>query len=296
MENGLVRRVLPRAEQPTLVSARIGEERKRLIRMRRQHDLVEAAGLAVLGDDLDPRVVSPDRSHAQTEMNLAAQAFQHRGHVRVGAAFDGSPTVPPKAEHAVALEEADPVRGRKVESALRRARPERGRQRHQEVTAEASRVPALVDVRPEGSSLEAPVLERLLRRSQPADDFRQEREEAGIREPPPLRERPATGPLESAVAAAHRERHLRAAGRHAELAEQTAEDGVVGLVVDDEARVEREPAVPDGVYVTAGAVMLLEQLHLMSLGQHMRRPEPRHACTDDSYMHRTGIRRAANFG
>ena len=111
---------------------------------------------------------------------------------------------------------------------------------------------------------------------------RQEREEARIREPSPLREGPATGPLEPAVAAAHRERHLRAAGRHAELAEQAAEDGVVGLVVDDEARVEREPAVPDGVYVTAWAVMLLEQLHVMSLGQHMRRPEPRHACTDDS--------------
>ena len=264
--------------------------------MRRQHDLVEAAGLAILGDDLHPRVVTPDRAHTQTEMNLAAQAFQQRGHVRVGPAFDGPPTVPPKTEHAVSLEEADPVRGWKVERTLRRARPERRRQRHQEVTAEASRVPALVDVRPESSPLEAPVLERLLGGSQPTDDLREEREEACVPEAPSLRERPATGPLEPAVAAAHRERHLRAAGRHAELAEETTEDRVVGLVVHDEASVEREPPVSDGVYVTTRAVMPLEQLHVMSLGEHMRCPEPRHPSTDDRYTHRPGIRRAANFG
>ena len=196
---------------------------QRLIRMRRQHDLVEAAGLAVRGDDLDPRVVSPDRSHAQTEMNLAAQAFQHRRHVRVGAALDGlqrcrrRPSMPWRSKKRI------PYAAGKSKRAPA-ARPERGRERHQEVTAEASRVPALVDV-DRGSSLEAPVRRVLPSavRSQRTTSVRSERKRASASR------RPCANGLRPDHSSPHSPqlagRHLRAASPHAGLTKQAAEDG-----------------------------------------------------------------------
>lgn len=296
MEHGLVRRVAPRAERVSLGLARVGEERERLVRVGRENDLVVPASLTVLGHDLDPGGIPPHRAHTQPEVHLPAKALEQCTDIGLRPAADGSPAAASQPEHAVPFEEADPVGGGKIERPLRGARPERGRERNEEVAAESLRVAPLLDVCPERPSFEAPVAECALGGTQPAGDFAQEREEAHVGDSPSLRERFLPRPLETAASAAHGEGHLRGLRGDAELTEKAAEHGVVRLVVDDEARIEGEPVVPNRVHVAAGALPLLEELHVVGLRQHVGCAEPGHAATDDCHFHRTGIRLATKFG
>jgi hypothetical protein len=73
--------------------------------------------------------------------------------------------------------------------------------------------------------------------------------------------------------------------RHSELCEQAAEQGVVSLVVDEEAGVEREPVVHDGVGVPAGPRVALEDPHVVLLREQVRRAEPGDATADDRDSH-----------
>src|SRR5581483_5291499 len=122
-------------------------------------------------------------------------------------------------------------------------------------------------------------------RPQPAPDLEQEAAEADVRDPPRLGERPAAGPLEPAVPARDRERHLRVLRADVELAEEPGQIRVVRLVVDDEAGVEAEAAVLDRVDVAARTRVGLEDLHVVCAGEQVRGTEAGDARSDDRNPH-----------
>src|SRR5207249_2072298 len=100
-----------------------------------------------------------------------------------------------------------------------------------------------------------------------------------------LREGAPARVLEPATPARHGERHLRGLRTDAELAEQATEQRVVPLVVDEEARVQREPVAGERVRVAAGKRRALEDLDLVRLPEHVGRGEPGDPCADDGDPH-----------
>ena len=68
--------------------------------------------------------------------------------------------------------------------------------------------------------------------------------------------------------------------RDAELREQPAEQRIVALVVDEEAGVEREAVVRDGVRVPAGATVALEHMHVVRPREDVPCPEPGNSASD----------------
>ena len=110
----------------------------------------------------------------------------------------------------------------------------------------------------------------------------------GARRVPSLRERPPAGVLEPAVEAADREGHVGFLRPDPELAEETPEQRVVPLVVDEEARVEREAVDGDGVDVSAGPLFSLEDLDLVRAGEHVGGPEAGDAAAHHCHPHHVG--------
>ena len=105
---------------------------------------------------------------------------------------------------------------------------------------------------------------------------------------PPLREEPvgaAAAVLEAAVAARHRERHVRVASRHAELCEQPHQVRIGAVVVDEEAGVERHASLrrgdDHGIGVATQPMLFLEQLHPMAAAQQVGGGQPGNARPDD---------------
>ena len=84
--------------------------------------------------------------------------------------------------------------------------------------------------------------------------------------------------------------------RDPQLAEQPPEQRVVALVVDEEARVERQAVVDDGVRVPARAAVALEHVHVVRPRQDVRRAEPGDPAADDRDPHQPLFARAANTG
>ena len=262
---------------------------ERLVGVRRHDDRVEAVSRAVAGRQLDAVGVAPDGPRAEARVDAAGEPGEQRVDVAAAAAGDGAPAEPAEAEHAVMVEEADRVRRGEVERPIRGGRPQRGGQRHQEVAPKTLRVAPPVGVFAEGHRL-AGLGERPARRSEPARDLEQKAVEARTRQVAGLGERPAARPFEAAAATRHRERHLGVLRAHVELAEEAVEQRVVRHVVDDEADVEREPVVLDGVHVAAGAGVLLEQLDLVTARQDVGGAQAGDARSDHGDPHRGSLR------
>ena len=216
-------------------------------------------------------------------MQARPEPLGERAHVGVAAAGDVPPLVAPEAEHAVVVEEPDRRRGGVLERAARRRRPERGRQRNEKVPPEAAREASLVEVASQRQRV-VEIRERALCGQEPASDLPEQREEPRVGGATALRERPPARVLEAA-GARDRERHLRRLGRDAELREESRQERVVAGVVDEEARVEREPVAPDRAGVTAGALVALEDLDVVRALEHVRGPQPGDAAADDRDLH-----------
>ena len=120
--------------------------------------------------------------------------------------------------------------------------------------------------------------------SQSSDD------EPRARRVAPLSVRSAARVLEAAFVAADGERHLGALEGDAELRAEPREQGVVALVGDDEARVESEAVVHDGVHVSPEVRIALEHVHLVAAArQHVRCAKPGDTATDHRDSHRRSL-------
>ena len=233
-----------------------------------------------------PSLVAAQAANREVRVG-ESEVSTHGLHVGVRATRDRSPAMTPKPEHPVIVEEADRVRGRDVERPARCGRPEGRSQRDDEVTAEAPRVAPFGQVVAERGVLVGAGLDRRARRAEPAPDLPDEGRELRARRVAPLRERLATRVLEPARVAADRERHLRRLEGDAELRAEPREQRVVALVGDDEARVESEAVVHDGVDVPAQPRVALEHVHLVAAArQHVRCAKPGDAATDHRDSHR----------
>ena len=176
--------------------------------------------------------------HDALDVGAAAAAHRAPGELRA----DG--------EQAVVVEEAHEGLRRIVEHAAKRRRPDAGRHRHQVAVAERRAEPGIVD---EVADREVEVLalvEQARRHPVEAQDVVRHAQEGRPHHVAPLREKAGEGAavLEAPAVEADRERHVGWLGRHAEMVEQGDQVGIVALVEDDEADIDRlaaaEPLAP----------------------------------------------------
>ncbi len=92
--------------------------------------------------------------------------------------------------------------------------------------------------------------------------------------------------LERPIVERHREAHLGAPGRDPEMPEEGGEVGIVDLVVDDEAHVDRRGASLDRVAVAAQATFGLIDRHPMRLAEQPGRRHARNARADHRDLER----------
>ncbi len=71
----------------------------------------------------------------------------------------------------------------------------------------------------------------------------------------------------------------------AQLAEETAEQRIIALVVDKETGIESKAIVHDGVRVPTRASVALEHVHVVRPREEIRRAQPRDAAADDRDLH-----------
>ena len=151
---------------------------------------------------------------------------------------------------------------------------------------EALRVAALRRVLLERPLLVVGLVERAPCGAEPAHDLGEQREEARVDCASGLCERTLPGPFEAALAAAHRERHLGGLYPDTQFAEQPRQERVVGLVVDDEAGVERKAFVVHRAHVAPRRARALEDGDVVRAREHVGGPEAAHARSDDGDPHR----------
>ena len=192
------------------------------------------------------------------------------------AAGDGAPCRPLAVDQPVVLEERDEARRRIVEHLDARRRPDRGGHRDQVIVAEGVREFAVFEIAADRAVRElagGAILDALAVEAQHLAQHPQEgrREEIAL-----LREdRTDIGaaPFEPAAVERQRKAHVAALRGDAELGKHCREIGIVELVVDDEAGVDRDmPAVivdVDGRGMAAGPRIGLEQ---RDVGGSVQRP------------------------
>ena len=167
--------------------------------------------------------------------------------VGLRAALDDAPLQGPAAtDEAVVVEEVEQVVDRELEDTLGSRGPDRGRDRDEEVVAEAAAVAMLVEELPEGRPARLRGVEDGPRVAIEAGDVEehapvsrpQERGRVGEEATPP-----AGAEGQVAGAARRSERHVARLRLDAELRQQADEARVGVFVVDDEAGVDRDRPV-----------------------------------------------------
>ena len=196
------------------------------------------------------------------------------------------------------VEEADRVRRRELERAPGRGRPERRRQRHEEVRAEPLRVAALVEV----------AAERVRARSRPR---RASAARCAASGRSPRAGRGTAGSRRSArcangrrpeysrpqLVAADRERHLRLAASRtpSSVEEPVRAAGSSASLWTRKPVSSASPSCDDGVRVPAGAAVALEQLDLVRAREHVRGAEARRSRCRRSLSASTDIRSGCEY-
>ena len=142
VQDDVVRRRAEGAQHPGLLVARVGEQAKRLVAVRRDDDGVEPPRHVVVRPQLDAVRHAVDRADAEPEVHAAREPFEQRADVGLGPARHRPPAVAAEPEHPVVLEEADRVRRRELERPLGGGRPQRRGERDEVVRAEPPRVAA----------------------------------------------------------------------------------------------------------------------------------------------------------
>ena len=260
------------AEQACLFGGRIGEDRKRLRCMGRHYHALEAPNGAVAECELGVILQTADRTHGRLQVDRGIDVTEQRVDVGPAAAGHCAPPSPSQAQQAVGAEERDTGLRRDCERISGSRRPERGRHGDEVVPAERPGVALVVQKLRQGLARDV----RTPGGAEEAQDLAPE--PAG----PP---RPPARPGNAARTLA-RERHLRWTTADAELGEQSGEERIVGLVVDDEARVHRRRADGHRANVPSGSPGRLEELDARAARERVRRAEPGDPRSDHGHRHR----------
>ena len=241
---------------------------------------------------MDAIVAAADRGGRRGEPRALAQGRRDALDVGAAAAAHRAPgELRADGEQAMVVEEAHEGLRRIVEHAAKRRRPDAGRHRHQVAVAERRAEPRIVD---EVADREVEVLalvEQAGRHPVEAQDVVRHAQEGRPHHVAPLREKAGEGAavLEAAAIEADRERHVGRLGRHAEMVEQGDQVGIVALVEDDEADIDRlaaaQPRRIDRAGMAAEPALALVDHDIVLAAEQPRRAKTRNAGADDSNFH-----------
>ena len=146
MDHGLVARVGQAGERVSLVVARVGQQRERLIGMAGQDHAIEPLRSGIACRDLHASVVAADAAHRRPQLHAPAQTRAEGVHVALGAALDRVPLR--RVAHAqkpVVVEEAHEEAGGHLAHARRRRRPDGSAHRREEVVGQPAPVAASLE-------------------------------------------------------------------------------------------------------------------------------------------------------
>ena len=263
------------AEQRALLGVGVAQHRQRLMRVRRDDDVImhgRAAGdidqphmLAVTqdGDDLAPEMQRP-RQALKEPADIAAGSAGHRAPDRTAS----------RLQQAVIGTKAHEGGGGVIAHGSGRRRPDGCGHGHDVVALEGGAVPPMVEISAEAQPLgfHQPKVPGGL--GIEAAEVAQHRPEARTDQVEALSEEPAeigAGIFKTTIIHRHREGHLGRHRRHAEMPEQGGQIGIGLFIVDDETGVDAERAVGglhrDRVGVSARPLIHLVDRHAMALAQ-----------------------------
>ena len=217
-----------------------GAGRRRHVSRARRRRIGQASGRRADGDtarvprDVHDRIPGTDR--------VRSQPLEDAFHVRHRAAADCAPLErPADADETVMVKKAEEVIDRELVDPVGRGGPDRGRDRGQEVVAEATPEPELVEVFAERPAGLGPSIEPRLGIAVEAEHVCEHPPVPGSRGCRRLSEpaaNAARAELETARPACRAERHVARLGRDAQLAEHSDEGRIGHVVVDDEPHVD----------------------------------------------------------
>jgi hypothetical protein len=246
MKPDLVRGIGEAREQVPLGGVGIGEQTQRLVCVAGKDNPVEAVPVARRVADLDGAVgEAADQPRRRRQSRTGAERRHDTLHVGAAPAAHGPPAkLRSDRQQPVIVEETHEGLRRIVEHASKRRRPDAGGHRHEIAVAEGRAEPCSLDEVPDREVEVLGPVEETRCHAVETQDVVRHAQERGPDEIAPLRkialERAAI--LETTLVEADGERHVGLFRRHAEMVEQRHEVGIVALVVDDEADVDRRPA------------------------------------------------------
>ncbi len=207
-----------------------------------------------------------DRGHRATEPHPVAERRRHLLDITLAAALHRAPDRTVILQQAMVAEERDEILGGKVQHLAGRRRPDRGAHRRQIIGQQPRCEMARLEIVAERQTCEPArriVLDALLVEGQ---DIPQHPQIGRRQQIAALREQALGGlapvdaaafPFEAAGIRGHGKTHAAFHGLDAEMGEQSGEVGVIQLVIDDEADIDRNRLSQiidgDGMAMAAGA-------------------------------------------
>ena len=292
MQDSFVVLEFHRSQHIDLVPVRVGEQGQRVVGMAGQHRVVEAL-FAVAGGQQHTVGIAAQRTDRRGQAHAGPPVRGDCAHVAGRATLDDAPLGPVvRLEHAVVVHEAQQVLDRELEYGPRRRGPQGRCHRHDMVPGEHRGIAMRIEVVAERGPF-ALGFQRRGRLAIEAQDVPHHAQERGRHEVALLAEQRAQASgvvFEPAARVLHGKAHRGGLRSHAELVEQSREQGIVGVVEDDEAGVHRvfPPRLPDlvGMGVSPEPVFSLEHDHVVLPRQQPSRAETGDAAAHDGDLHR----------
>jgi hypothetical protein len=278
------------AQQPGLFGRRLVQQGQRLIGMGGQDDGVIDLLLARRRVDDGPPRTAHDAGDRVADRQASAKLARQSLDIGPTAGLDGLPVgLEVHLEQAVVAVEADEGRSRIIGHLAGRRRPDRRRLGQQMPVTEGRAVALLIQIIAQRTERDIEFAEVGLGGAVEPLQIDQHAPEGGTEQIALLGEQPfgaVAGILEPARVHRDRERHVGGLRLHIQIVQQGGEVGVVGLIEDDEAGVDRHNAFGrldiDRMGVAAEPVAGFVQGHVVRLGQQPGSGQTGHAGADDS--------------
>ncbi len=270
------------AQQPPFVDGGIGQHGQGLVRVSRDHDMVENLGDAPVV--LDGHAARPPRDGPGAGIQDDAIGVGRRQppDIFAAAAGNGTPLRPVgELEQTMVLEEPDELAERMSTHAVGRRRPDGGRHRQKVMVQERLGIAVLVEIGAKRQCFGGVILEQPRSLGVETPDVAQHAPEAGPECIGLLGEQAAqigARIFQRTAIGGNGERHVAGLRRDVQMPEQGDQIGIGLLVIHDEAGIDRYRAGRTvglhGVGVTADPALAFENRDLMALAE---KPGRRHA-------------------
>ena len=264
-------------QDSALVGAGVGDEAERLVGVAGEDHMVEPPLVAAGEQQVDALRFAGDGGNVGVGHHAEPALLEHAVDIGPGPAFDGAPDRPLvdiEFEQAMVGEEVDEGAGRELQHRAGRGRPDGGADRQQMVLDEGVRIAMVPEKRADAGVAAGFGGGVALGPFEEADDVGHHAPVARPEEVAALAEEAieiAPAIFHRAVIGRDRKAHVGGGGVDADMAEEGREVGVVLLVIDDKAGIDRHRAIGrqrvDGIGVSAQPGRILDQRHIGALGE-----------------------------